>query len=48
MIDNSAWLVSIITAFSKVYLHGIVKNCSNTIANALVLLQSWPKPLISS
>ena len=34
------------TWFTDAYIDGLVQNCSNSIANALELLQSCTKPLI--
>ena len=32
------------TMFNHVYIDGLAQDCSNSIANALELLQSWTKP----
>ena len=37
-----------VVCFIVAYIYGLVQDCSNSIANALVLLQSCTKPSISS
>ena len=42
-------LVNLVNSISpQAYLDGLAQDCSNSIANALELLQSWRKPLIWS